>query len=198
MSDNNNCFFRGQNEGEKIVKFTRKHWVYTLPYIIIFILAFVFFLILFINYAIHSNSISLPTNEPIVQLLFIIAVIIILYGLHKFFVFMINYFMCVVIFTNQRIVVIKRHLFIADTKDSMDLSRIQDVQFEQNGLIKNILKFGSVHIIVGNAETKTLPLIPNPDHFFRLINRLRNELSSQTPQSLPPQSINRDTFSQKK
>jgi hypothetical protein len=89
---------------------------------------------------------------------------------------MLKYFMSVTIITNYRIIEIKKTLFAQDSKEALDLRKIQDIQLEQHGLVKNIMKFGNLLISLGNSESKTIFLVPNADYFFRLINRLKNEV----------------------
>jgi hypothetical protein len=46
------------------------------------------------------------------------------------------------------------------------------------------LKLGTIYITLGNSELKTISQIPNPDFHFRLLNRLKNEVSSRQQRSL--------------
>jgi hypothetical protein len=170
--NNTDLHFRGQMEDEEIMAFSRKHWATLLPHIIPFIIfvcgASVALMLL--------EKITLPDiRDTLFQLLIIIAVVGSAYVIHRFFLHMINYFTSVIIITNLRIVEIRKTLFLRDTKESIDINKIQDVQFRQEGLIKNLLKFGDLVITLGNSELKTLTQMPNPDFHFRLLNRLKNE-----------------------
>jgi len=131
------------------------------------------------------NKIKLPSlNEPFFQLLVIILFAAAGWLIHRFFLKMINYYTNVVIVTSHRIVEIRKTLFLRDTKESLDLRKVQEVEFKQDGLIANLFKFGNLNIILGNSEIKTLTQLPNPDYFFRLINKLKNDMFTRPQRSL--------------
>lgn len=54
------------------------------------------------------------------------------------------------------------------------MTKIQDVQKLQHGFFNNLLKFGQMQIILGNAEQRILLQVPNPDYHYRLINRVKS------------------------
>jgi len=167
-------YFRGQMADEEIIAMSRKHWVTIVPEITLMTLFVGLSAIAFT--ILQDPKVTLPAiSEPIYQLLIAGYVILSGYAVHKFFLNMINYFTCIVLVTNFRVIEMKKTLFIQDTKESIDIKQIQNIEFDQHGLVENLLKFGSLNISLGNAEVKTLTQIPNPDFHFRLINRLINE-----------------------
>jgi hypothetical protein len=182
--NNRNLHFRGQMEDEEVMAFSRKHWATIVPDAgqILFFSCAVYFIFWILNkYAL------LDTDQIFFQPLIIAAVVGCGYMIHRFFLHMIRYFLNVVIITNLRVVEIKKTIFLRDIKESIDIKKIQDVDFKLEGLIKNLLKFGDIHITLGNSEVKTITQIPNPDFHFRLINRLKNEvfLRQQRPLDMP-------------
>jgi hypothetical protein len=180
-TDNTNRFFRGQMEDEELIAFSRKHWVSQLPNMI----PFAFFLILVALTVMLLNKIRLPSlTDPFFQMLVMILIVASGWLIHRFFLRMINYYNNIVIITSHRIVEIKKTLFLRDTKESLDLRKVQEVEFKQDGLIANLFKFGSLNIILGNSEIKTLTQLPNPDYFFRLLNKLKNDMFVRPQRSL--------------
>ncbi len=174
--NNKNRHFRGQMEDEEIMTFTRKHWAVLLPHVIPFVIFICGVSVGVLLLTTYKDIITLPSlQDSLFQLLILIAIGGSAYVIHRFFLHLINYFSNVVIITNLRIVEIKKTLFLRDTKESLDIKKIQDVQFRQEGLIKNLLKFGDLLITLGNSEVKTILIIPNPDFHFRLLNSLKNE-----------------------
>ena len=170
---NSSQLLRGQMEDEEIIKFTRKHWVVIMPDLI----PFVFYLTVIGVFIANINNFNLPSlDQSFFQLIVVLALFITAFAIHRFFLRMLTYFMSVTIITNYRIIEIKKTLFAQDSKEALDLRKIQDIQLEQHGLVKNILKFGNLLISLGNSESKTIFLVPNADYFFRLINRLKNEV----------------------
>jgi|GEM_PF-3113427 len=173
ITDNTNRHFRGQMADEEVMAFSRKHWIAIMPEVIPFVL-FISFIVLTL---LLINKFSLPSlNEPFFQMLVVVAMTGACWLIHRFFLRMFKYYFNVVIITNHRIVEIKKTLFIRDTKESLDMRKVQGVDFRQEGLMKNLLKVGELEIAMGNSEVKTLSQIPNPDFHFRLINRLKNEM----------------------
>jgi hypothetical protein len=194
ITDNTNRFFRGQMADEEVMAFSRKHWIAVMPEVI----PFVFFFTFVILTILLINQFKLPSlNEPFFQMLVIVAMTGACWLIHRFFLRMFRYFFNVVIITNYRIVEIKKTLFIKDTKESLDMRKVQGVDFRQEGLIKNLLKVGELEISMGNSEVKTLSQIPNPDFHFRLINRLKNDMFTrqQRPLNLNENSGAADNFS---
>ncbi len=170
---NTNLSFRGQMEDEEIIKFTRKHWITVMPDLI----PFLFYLAVIAVFLVNLKQFNLPSLDvSYFQLIVVLGLLITAFSIHRFFMRLINYFMSVTIITNYRIVELKKTIFMQDTKESLDMRQIQDIQLQQNGLIRNMLKFGNLLITLGTSETRTIYLIPNADYFFRLINKLKNEL----------------------
>jgi hypothetical protein len=173
ITDNTNRFFRGQMADEEVMAFSRKHWIAIMPEVI----PFAFFFSFVVLTLLLVNKFKLPSlSEPFFQMLVVVAMTGACWLIHRFFLRMFRYFFNVVIITNYRIVEIKKTLFIKDTKESLDMRKVQGVDFRQEGLIKNLLKVGELEISMGNSETKTLSQIPNPDFHFRLINKLKNDV----------------------
>lgn len=178
--NNTNRYFRGQMEDEEVIIFSRKHWATTIPQII----PFAIFIGCIVLGVILLKKIVLPSvNDPLFQSLVLLVIVASGYTIHRFFLHMINYFNTVVIITNLRIVEIKKTIFLNHTIESIDIKKIQDVEFKQKGLVKNLLKLGDIYITLGNSEIKTIMQLSNPDFHFRLINKLKNEgaLRQQRP-----------------
>lgn len=168
--NNRNLHFKGQMENEEVITFFRKHWIVLLPYVIPFALMIAIISI----FALNLSHFVLPTiAEPFFQIMLAMATIAVVYMTHRFFMHMIDYFLNVVIITNMRVVDIRHSLFTQDDKQSIDMEKIQDIQKQQEGLVKNFIHFGELNITLSAAEPVILALVPNPDYHFRLLNRLR-------------------------
>jgi hypothetical protein len=180
---NNNRYFRGQMEDEEVVVFSRKHWIVLLRDIVPFSL-FVCCAVLII-YLLKLNKITLPAID---DFYFDSLILLVIGGsgyiIHRFFIHLINYFNTLIIITDLRIVEIRKTIFLHHIIESLDIRKIQDVEFKQEGLIKNLLKLGTIYITLGNSELKTISQIPNPDFHFRLLNKLKNEVFSRPQRSL--------------
>ncbi len=167
-----NFFFRGQMADEEIIAVSRKHWIAVLPDVIQFFL----YIIAAVAFAVVVLPIiPWPPSDNYYQMVFAGFIILSGYVTHRFFLHLINYFTNIVIITNFRVIDMMKTLFIHDTKDAIAIKQILDVNYKQEGLLTNLLKFGNLHLAIGNNETKILTWLPNPDFHYRLINRIINE-----------------------
>lgn len=170
--DNADRHFKGQLDTEEVQCFCRKHWIVLLKDFLGF---FIFFILLGVT-AYHFKGIYdffLQDTFFTAFLAFSLVGIFTLY-IHKFFLRMIRYFLDIVIITNYRIVVLDKSLYLRDSKDAIDLAKIQDIQKSQDGILRKICRFGDLVITLSSTSTtKTLKFIPNPDYHFRKINEVK-------------------------
>lgn len=172
--DNTNRHFKGQLDSEEVQCFYRKHWIVLSKDFIGF---FAFLTVASIT-VFHFNKLHdfFAQDLAFMTLLAFALVGVFTIYIHKFFLRIIRYFLDIVIITNYRIVALDKSLYLRDSKDAIDLPKIQDVQKEQDGLFKKIFKFGELTLTLSStATTKTLKFTPNPDYHFRKINRLKRE-----------------------
>lgn len=159
---------------EKVQCFCRKHWVILLKDLI----GFVIFIGLIIITAVYFKGIfNFFSQDSFLSTLlaFTLFSVFTVY-VHRFFLRMIRYFLEIMIITNYRIVLLEKSLYLKDSKDAVDLPKIQDIRKEQHGIIRSILRFGTLVITLSSTSTtKVIPFIPNPDYHFRKINSLKRE-----------------------
>lgn len=170
---NPQSYFRGQIETEKIILFSRKHWLAIFPEIVLFFFFLGMFTLILYAFAHFSPTGPLPLLFQVIVVFLIIAIGLLI---HHFFLRLIDYFLNVVVITDHRIVDIRKTLLLHDTKESIYFGEIQDVAFTQEGFLKNVLKFGELYITLGGGkEIKVFTHLPNPDYHFRIINDLKNK-----------------------
>jgi hypothetical protein len=168
---NRNRYFNGQMEHEEVITFYRKHWVYLLPELLPLLLVAIVFLFAL---AILANFGFPKLNDPLLQGIYLVTVCIMLFFIHRSFLRIIKFFLSTVIITNFRLIETHLSLFLRNSKESIDMTKIQDVQKVQHGFFSNLLKFGQMQIILGNSEQRILYQVPNPDYHYRLINRIKS------------------------
>lgn len=163
--------FRGQMNDETVIDFFRRHWIVLVPHVSAYGLCIMLtFLLLF-----FLPRFQLPSlTEAFFQLIVILSLMAVCFVIHKFFLYVIEYYMNVVIITNYRVVEVRKSLFLQDDKESIVLKRMQDIQKQQGGLLKSIFKFGEIHILISFADPKIIRNVPTPDYHFRLLNHIRN------------------------
>jgi len=178
-ADYTNRHFKGQNQSEVVIDFTRKHWIVLLGPLIkasIVTLAVASFTIMALMYFDLENSV----NAIIYPWMLISAFVFGLYEFHRFFLRVFHYFMDIVIITNYRVIDLDKSLFIKDSKDAVDLREIQDLRKKQDGLFANFFDYGTIQILVATADKPlTLPFIPRTDHYFRAINQAKRDYISR-------------------
>jgi hypothetical protein len=172
--DNTNRHFKGQLRTEEIQCFCRKHWIILIQDLIGFLL-FICFIVFLAIYFKGIYKFFAQDSFFSSLLAFSIVTFITLY-IHRFFLRFIRYFLDIIIITNYRLVILEKSLYLQDSKDAIDLAKIQDIRKEQHGIIRNVLRFGKLVITLSaTSTTKVLPLVPNPDYHFRKINTLKRD-----------------------
>lgn len=173
-SDNSDRHFKGQQQNEIVICFTRKHWIVLLPHLLGFAILLIaitsFFLIVRKE---HINNIM---NEELYRLIAGIAVIGLTIYIHRFFLRTINFYLSMYIITNLRVIDLERTLYLRKNTDSIDIPQIQDIITSQKGIFKNILNYGEIIISLASVNsTKILVKVPNPEFHFRKIHKAKVE-----------------------
>ena len=182
--NNKDFHFKGQYADEELVGFFRKHWITLIPDFIIHgifvaagILAWIFF----------PGQIVLMMSNIWGAIVITIAILVLSYGIHHFFIKLINHFLHTVIITNFRIVEIDKIMFVKDSHMSLDMKMIQDIEKAQKGFWKNALRYVELMIMMSSADVRIIKYVPNPDYHFRLINRLKAQtIQRDTHIKTPP------------
>lgn len=172
--DNTNRHFKGQLATETVQCFCRKHWIVLVKDFIGF---FIFIVLITITAIYFKRIFNFFSQDSFFSAFLAFSVIsVFTVYLHRFFLRLIRYFLEIMIITNYRIVFLEKSLYIKDSKDAIDLPKIQDIRKEQDGIITNLLRFGTLVITLSSTSTtKKIPFIPNPDYHFRKINSLKRD-----------------------
>ncbi|MBI2638233.1 PH domain-containing protein [Candidatus Peregrinibacteria bacterium] len=172
--DNTNRNFKGQQRNEVVHSFCRKHWIVLVPYFIgaIFFIGLPLVFLLFVPRDTILSLVSPLTYRIIAGLIFIGMT----YYFHRLFLRFFNYYLQVLIITNFRVVQLDQTLFFNRNRDSIDIPEIQDMVIQQSGIFKTILNYGELTITLSSAHaSKSLTCVPNPEYFFRKINKTKRE-----------------------
>lgn len=172
--DNTNRNFKGQQKNEVVHSFCRKHWIVLIPHLIGFLCIFVFS-VLFLLF-IPQDALSSIMSPFAYRIIAGIALIGITYYFHRFFLRFFAYYLQIMIITNFRVIQLDQTLFFNRNRDSIDLPEIQDIVIKQGGIFKTILNYGELIITLSSAHSsKMLTCVPNPEYFFRKINKTKRE-----------------------
>lgn len=172
--DNTNRHFKGQQKNEVVLAFTRKHWLVIIPYMIWLLMLMFFPLIIFWSRANYNFAEFLsPVAYRVISGLAITAIT---YFLHMCFLRFFNYYLQTFIITNFRVVQMDQTLYFVRNRDSIDLREIQDIEIHQKGIMHTIFNYGELIITLSSAHaTKHIAFMPNPEYFFRKINKTKRE-----------------------
>ena len=168
--------FKGQLGDETVICAFRKHWIQILPNIMalpvlltVYILGLRFFP-------------WLTGLGPLATTLVLAGLIFTTYQSHRQFMAIFQYYLSTVIITNYRVVEIDKSVFFRDSKDSIDLSKVQDVQKRQNGFFESILDFGTLTITLsGTHVSVNIDLVPRPDFQFKKIHAVKSRYMRERP-----------------
>jgi hypothetical protein len=175
--DNTNKNFKGQQKNEVVHSFTRRHWIVLVPSFINLILVIGCFVFLL---SISKNSLTSVFSTFAYKVTAILSLGILTYFFHRFFDKVFNYYIQILVVTNFRIVILDQTLFFYSQRDSIDLNQIQDIGVQRGGIIKTILNYGELTISLSTSHaTKVLRCVPNPEYFFRKINKIKREYITQ-------------------
>ena len=174
-SGNTDKHFKGQLETEVVECFFRKHWIVIIKDFAGFTL-FIFSM-LFVAYNYRTVYNFFHQDSLMISILSLFLILIFTVYLHKFFLRFFRYFLDIVIFTNYRIVILDKSLYLRNTKEAIDLSQIQDIEKEQVGVVPNLLRYGTLVIVLSaSSSIKKIPFVPNADFHFRKINKMKREI----------------------
>lgn len=158
--------FKNQEKDEKILLFVRKHFVTNLKWILATILLSlvpVFFPLIF-------SDLNSFLNLPQRYLLFLIISYYLLLATYVFVNF-VSWFFNVSFITNLRIVDVDFSGIIYKNVASTKLSLVQDVSYDQTGVLRTFFNYGDV-IIQTAGEQKHFDLVaaPKPSEIVHLVS----------------------------
>lgn len=179
--------FRGQNEGEIIIKVIRRHWFNILQQYF-FVFAAIFMLVTAFWIAPSYYDLSGPSGFS--MLIFIISTIAIIIWLFSF-VLWIDYYFDIWIITDERVIDIEQKGLFVRHVSELEFLKIQDVSVKVVGLIPTVLNYGDVHIQTAATEGKFLfRKVPNPYKIKSLLMKMQtfvNKNKKPSPFTQPEQ-----------
>ena len=176
MKHKNN--FKGQLDDEIVIFFFRRHWSKILTNLFMISLIFICFILVFLF---DFGLVSLDGQDVHNLKWVILIVLTVLTGLLHFqFSKIFYYHLHTVVVTNMRLVIVDKSIFFRDSRDSIDLLKIQDVNKKQNGLLPTLLNYGSLELTLMGSETPVvIDLVPTPDHYFKRMNEIKQNMSQK-------------------
>lgn len=161
-------YFESQEDNEKVLIVTRKHWFYLMtPFLIgggFSIIAIILFILLK-KTGPNSFIYLLPEIILSISILFFIT--------YSYTSWLLRYFN-VVILTDENIVEIEQIGLFSRKISVLDLDQVEDVTFGQHGIIQSTLDYGNLEIqTAGELRNFIFNNISDPDGFQRKIMELK-------------------------
>ncbi|MDA1169364.1 MAG: PH domain-containing protein [bacterium] len=136
--------------GEKILMEVHKHWLGIVTHAV----------------ALFGMTIALLAIIPFVQLylfemillheLLVVGALWVWFVWMMFFVMWTNYYLDVIIITNQRFIDMEQLVLFSRDEVIVPLEQIEDIKIEVNGVLATLLRFGNLQIQTAGATKETI------------------------------------------
>ncbi len=173
--------FKGQLEDELVICTFRKHWVSILPTLVSMPGLLIVLFVLFINLP------RLVDQGHWMAYLMVFALAALHAVIHRQFLTIFYYYLHTVIVTDRRVVLIDKSVFFKDSKTSLDLVNVQDIQKHQEGFYQNFFNFGSLSFMLsGSGSPSVIDLVPRPEYQYKKIHQVKDALFASGGQPFRP------------
>jgi uncharacterized membrane protein YdbT with pleckstrin-like domain len=154
---------------EQLVRAFGTHWIkYVGPLSMYFLLTLVSLLLFFL-------VATFPAQRPLwlAHIVFLAALILLLFAHHRFFHEVLSEYMEDVIITTKRIIYLETCIFFCDDTHEIPFERVTGVEARKHGILQNLLGYGSIWIDTGGNTSldvaRIIPRVPHPDRIVKEI-----------------------------
>ncbi len=172
-------YFTGQHKNECFIFYSYRHWIglFVKIYFNLFILILaITIFVIWIKFDIDKDQ-SVMSFLSQNSSMFIIFYTWFLFHVHHFFTDLLDFMLDIIIVTDCRFIEIKRTIFFKEDFESIDLAKIQDVQFHKSDFFSAIFDFGSLNVTFASIlDIKIIQYVPMPDKFVEHLNKLKRRL----------------------
>lgn len=133
---------------EDFILSMQDHWIWLLRPVFFLICGVILTIVVF-SIGMTSRTFSFQIQYFLYMLAFVIASI----SLHVFFLLILQWLVETVLISEKRIIDIKYVPFLVDDMNHISLEKINDVEKNQHGIIKNFLNYGEIHMSVSGMHT---------------------------------------------
>ncbi len=159
---------------EKIAYQGRRHYLTFIPYVFLTAIFAIIPLALLAMSRYFFPDFSLEATGKI--FLNLVTSIYYLFTCFFFYSCFIDFYLDILIITNDRLIHIEQESLFARTVSEMDLRKLQDVTSEVTGILPSIFHFGTITIQSAGATDKfILRNVPNPNELRCIIMDMANE-----------------------
>jgi hypothetical protein len=116
----------------------------------------------------ESNGI----DSPFAFLVFFASVVSATFLLHMFFLEMISYLLGFMMVTDRRIIEVHKSVFLREEMNEIPFERITNLHHEKNGLLENLLNYGTLRIDSNVGKPIRMHFVPNVEEKFAKISTI--------------------------
>lgn len=166
-------YFESQEEDEKVIMITRKHWLMlVLPFIVA---TFSGALLIYFFWTAFSKG-ELMTGKLDSSAKIAFALLVVLYVLLVAFGSWLTRYLNVLILTNKHIVDVNQKAFFARSVSTLELKNIEDVCIDKNGFFATIFDYGNIKIqTAGELPNFELSGVADPEKVQRTIMEAKEQ-----------------------
>ncbi|MCX6811927.1 MAG: hypothetical protein NT039_04535 [Candidatus Berkelbacteria bacterium] len=165
--DKERPFFPGQEKGEKVLFFTRRH---PLSFLGLFLFSFFMVILPFLVYwiVIVFGIVDLSVTGE--KIMIVLEGAYLLFVLGFFLAAWIDYYMDVMIVTNLRIIDITQNVLFSRTIAEANLTDIEDINAEVKGILPTLFHYGTIFVqTAGTARNFEFDSMPDPYGISKMI-----------------------------
>jgi len=167
MRNKKRLFFPGQEKGEKVIFFTRRH---PLSFLGMFLFAFFMTVLPFLVYWVVSARGVVELDPTGQKVMIALSGAYLLFVLGFFLAAWIDYYLDIMIVTDSRIVDIAQNVLFSRDVAEANLTDIEDVNAEVRGILPTFFHFGTVFVqTAGTARNFEFKSMPDPYGISRMI-----------------------------
>ncbi len=176
-------FFPEQHENEKIILFTRRHWVVFVGQL--FWALVVGGLVAACLYAAYYYLPYFQEDPSGTKLLWAVGMIVALMIWLTIYIAWVDYYLDVWLVTNERIVEIKQNTLFNRQISELELDKIQDINAKVVGMWGTFLGYGTILVqTAGAMEMFEFLRIPRPYDVQKAVLSLRDQLETHSKQEM--------------
>ncbi|HEY5476974.1 MAG TPA: PH domain-containing protein [Tepidiformaceae bacterium] len=158
--------------GEKVLVFTRRHWVSIVPRLVADVLALIVPIVLVTWLGSATTGLGGTAGKVVAGLSLVWAAGLIVRGYFDWYRFHNDIW----VVTNQRVIDSVKRNWFNHTMSSADLIDIQDISIQRSGFLATVLKFGDVRCqTAGEQPHFIFAGISNPGKMLELVDSTRDE-----------------------
>lgn len=168
--------FPGEQPGEQVLYLGVFHWITLVPFLWKFAVV--------IGALLLFNAVGLFDGLSPLAHFFINSTVVVLL-IHALSFRLYNYFLKVMLITDYRLIDIRHSVFLRREREVIPLSNIQDIRYQQNGILPRIFNFGDLIVLGSSSDVKYMfHCVPKVNRIHHLLGEVHQRALRDTPRRI--------------